>query len=118
MTDWVTRAFSKNSTPVVFDEKLLDEEVVVLMQGKNTFNDPVYSYIKLSLRNLQKLKNSMKKKENFVPSDFGTILAAGTGEPSVELRSEMAVTYGLVDVPKPVVPKINISQPSVWDEGD
>ncbi|MFO1242823.1 MAG: hypothetical protein U1E36_06440 [Rickettsiales bacterium] len=118
MSDWVTRAFSKNSTSVVFDEKLLDEEVVILMQGKNTFNDPVYSYVKLSLRNLQKLKNAMKNKERFVPSDFGSILSAGTGEPSAELRSEMAVTYGLVDVPKPVMPKINISQPSVWDEDD
>lgn len=118
MTEWVTRAFSKNSTPVELDEKLLNEEVVILLQGWNAFNNPIYSYLKLTLGNLQKLKKAALNRENFLPSDFGTVLSAGTGDPSKELHSEMSVTYGLVDVPKPRMPKISTAQPSVWTEDD
>ena len=117
-TRWVTKAFSKNSTPVVIDESLLDEEVVIFMQGKNVFEDRIYSYIKLPLRNLQRLKTALTNNENFIPSDFGTVLFAGKGEPTPELRSEMAVTYGLIDVPKPPPPQINTSQPAFWGEED
>lgn len=118
MTEWVTRAFSQNSTPVEIDEKLLDEEVVILLQGKNNFGDSIYSYIKLPLRNLSKLRSAMRGSQNFLPSDYGNVISAGKGDPSPELRSEMAVTYGLVDVPKPRMPKISTAQPSVWTEDD
>ena len=116
MSDWVTRAYSKNSTPVVVDEALLDEEVVILLQGNNAFGDPIYSYIKMTLRNLMKLKTTMRGTKNFLPSDFGSVLYAGKGEPTPELRSEMAVTYGLIEVPKPIPPKINTAQPSMWED--
>ena len=99
MVDWVTSAFSRNSTAIEIDEALLDEEVVILLRGKNQFQDAIFSYLKLSLRNLQKLKVALINKADFMPSDFGTVLAAGRGEPSQELRSEMAVTYGMIDRP-------------------
>ena len=97
---WQTRAFSDNSTPVELSEEVLDQEGVIFLTGKNTFGDTVYSYLKITIRNLQKLKEALAKGEHFMPSDFGTVLAAGKGEPSQELRSEMAVTYKLIDVPK------------------
>lgn len=98
-TDWKTRSFSANSTAVEVDPLLLDEEIVILLQGTNVFGDIIFSYIKMTLRNLQALRDSLKRGDKFMPADFGTVLAAGKGEPSRELKSEMAVTYQMVDVP-------------------
>ena len=98
---WVTKAFSNNATPVELTDEVLAQEGVIFLTGKNTFGDIVFSYLKLTIKNLQALKEALKKGEHFMPSDFGTVLAAGRGEPSQELRSEMAVTYKLIDVPKP-----------------
>ena len=117
-TKWVTKAFSKNSTPVEIDEELLDEKVVILLQGKNVFGDDIFSYLELTLRNMMEIKNKLVKGENFMPSDLGTVLAAGKGEPSEELRQEMAVKYNMIDVPRPRPQNFNAPQPKVWDDGE
>ena len=116
MNEWKPQSYSSNSTPVEITEQLLEEKVVILMQGKNVYGDPIYAYVQLSLRNLYHMKQSVQKGENFMPSDFGTVLAAGTGEPSAELRSEMAVTYNMYDVPKPVAPKVELPKAPSWDD--
>lgn len=118
-TTWKTGAFSKNSTAVEIDEKLLDEKVVILLQGKNVFGDAIYTYIRLSLRSLQQLRDKMKKNENFMPAEYGEVLAAGRGEPSPELRSEMAVTHNMIDVPRSKpggTPAFATPQPKLWDD--
>ncbi|GEM_PF-1032595 len=97
---WTTKAFSNNATPIELTDEMLNEEGVIFLTGKNIHNDQVYSYLKLTIANLQKLKAALKRGDQFMPSDFGTVLAAGKGEPPAELRSEMAVTYKLVDVPR------------------
>lgn len=102
MTNWTTKAYSNNSTPVELTDDLLDESVVILLQGNNNFGDPIFSYLQLTLRKLQELKHHLVTGEKFMPSDFGTVLAAGRGEPDQELRSEMAVTYNMVDRPKAI----------------
>ena len=96
---WVTRALSNNSTPVEMTEDVLDEKGVILLQGTNIHGDPIYSYLQLTIRSLQQLRDRMRSGEKFLPADFGEVLAAGRGEPDNELRSEMAVTYNLVDAP-------------------
>ncbi len=96
---WVTKSFSSNSTAVEVDPELLDEKVVILLMGENNFGDQIFSYLQLTLRNLQQLRQYLISGDKFLPSDFGTVLAAGRGEPSQELRSEMAVTYKMVDRP-------------------
>lgn len=96
---WKTKAFSKNSTPVSLDDSILDEKVVILLQGDNSFGDEIYSYLQLTIRNLQKMREFLVSGEKFMPAEFGAVLAAGKGEPSQELRSEMAVTYGMIDKP-------------------
>ncbi|MBY0356131.1 MAG: hypothetical protein K2Q12_10460 [Rickettsiales bacterium] len=116
MNDWKTQSYSSNSTPVEITEQLLEESVVILMQGKNVYGDPIYAYVQLSLRNLYGMKQAVQKGDNFMPSDFGSVLAAGTGEPSAELRSEMAVTYNMYDVPKPAAPKIELPKAPSWDD--
>lgn len=96
---WVTKALSNNSTPVEMTEDVLDEKGVILLQGTNVHGDPIYSYLQLTIRSLQQLRDRMRSGEKFLPADFGVVIAAGRGEPDNELRSEMAVTYNLVDAP-------------------
>lgn len=118
-TTWKTGAFSKNSTPVAVDEKLLEEKVVILLQGKNVFGDQIYTYIRMSLRSLQQLRDKMKRNDNFMPAEYGEVLAAGRGEPSPELRSEMAVTHNMIDVPRAKAnetPAFAVPQPKLWDD--
>lgn len=118
-TTWKTGAFSKNSTAVAIDDALLDEKVVILLQGKNVFGDQIYTYLRLSLRALQQLRDKMHKKDNFMPAEYGEVLAAGKGEPSTELRSEMAITHNMIDVPRPKAgdtPSFATPQPKLWDD--
>jgi hypothetical protein len=119
-TTWKTSAFSKNSTPVEIDEALLNEKVVILLQGKNIYGDQIFTYLQLTLRSLQQLRDKMRKQEDFMPAEYGAVLAAGRGEPSPELRSEMAVTHNMIDVPKPKLPppppSFATPQPKLWDD--
>ncbi|MFZ4540581.1 MAG: hypothetical protein ACOYNL_02075 [Rickettsiales bacterium] len=119
-TTWKTSAFSTNSTPVELDEALLNEKVVILLQGKNVYGDQIFTYLQLSLRSLQALRDKMRKTEDFMPAEYGEVLAAGKGEPSAEMRSEMAVTHNMVDVPrvaKAAAPATYaVPQPKLWDD--
>jgi hypothetical protein len=99
MTSWVAKSFSSNSTPVAITDEMLVEDVVILLEGKNIYGDDVFSYLKLTLQGLFDLKMKLLKKEQLMPSDYGTVLAAGNGEPSPELISEMRVTHNMLDVP-------------------
>lgn len=99
MTSWVAKSFSSNSTPVAITDEMLRDDVVILLQGTNIHGDAVFSYLKLSLQRLFDLKMRMLKGEQFMPSDFGTVLAAGSGEPSPELMSEMRIEHNMLDVP-------------------
>ena len=110
--------FKMPSLQTKVDDKLMDEEVVILLQGKNSFGDELYSYIKVTIRNLYAMTEHVRVGGEFIPSDYGTVIAAGTGEPSPELRSEMAVTYNLIDIPRamPKQQKISVAPPALWDE--
>ena len=118
-TTWKTGAYSKNSTPVELDDALLNEKVVILLQGKNTYGDPIFTYLQLTLKSLQQLRDKMRKAEDFMPAEYGAVLAAGKGEPSPEMRSEMAVTHNMIDVPRPKAvapPTYATPQPKLWDD--
>ena len=96
------------------EEKLLDDEVVVLLQGDNVFGDPIYSYLQLTVRKLKELQQALKDGKNFAPSEFGSVIAAGKGEPDEELKAEMAVKHKMVTLPKPKA--AHTAQPSFWAE--
>ena len=116
---WKTGAFSKNSTPVELDDALLNEKVVILLQGKNVYGDPIYTYLQMTLKSLQQLRDKMRRQEDFMPGEYGDVLAAGKGDPSAELRSEMAVTHNMIDVPRPKAappPSYAVPQPKIWDD--
>ncbi len=93
--------------------------MVILLQGKNVYGDPIFTYLQLTLRSLQGLRDKMRAGADFMPAEYGEVLAAGKGEPSAELRSEMAVTHNMVDVPRPkaaAAPAYAVAQPKLWDD--
>lgn len=117
-SNWKTGAYSTNTTPVSADEKAMEEIGVILMQGKNVYGDPIYTYLRLPIKNLIVMREKIVRRENFMPAEYGEVLAAGKGEPSAELRSEMAVAHNMIDVPKPK-PAVNQAfgapQTKLWD---
>ncbi len=119
-TTWKAGAFSKNSTAVSMDdEALLQEKVVILLQGKNVYGDQIFTYLELTLKSLMQLRSKMRKGEEFMPAEYGEVLAAGKGDPSPELRSEMAITHNMIDVPRPkpvTAPVYTAPQPKLWDD--
>jgi hypothetical protein len=102
-------------------DEVLEKEAVILAEGLNMFGDQVYSYLKFPMRNFIRLRDAMAAGENFTPSDYGTVIAAGRGEPPQELKDEMRIQYGLVDTPKPeqkAPPPISAPKLSLFDEDD
>jgi hypothetical protein len=122
--EWITQSLgSLNLTgEEKIDETLLDEEAVILLNGTNVFNDAIYSYVKISLRNFRRLRDVMVAGQNFSPSDFGEVLAAGQGIPPQHIIDEMRVTYKMVDVPKPAMAQAamptGFTQPKFFDDYD
>jgi hypothetical protein len=122
--EWITKALGdvNFSMEEKIDDSLLDEDVVILLQGQNMFGDTIYSYVKLTLRNFRRMREDMGIGKNFKPSDYGEVVAAGRGDPSPEVREEMRIKYKMVEVPKPqsASPAQYLSQPKFFgaDEDD
>ena len=78
--------------------KLFEEDyAILLLRGKNSFGDHIFSYVKISLPNMKRLYEDMREGRPFNPSDFGEVVAAGTGEPSAEVRAEVASAYPIMN---------------------
>ncbi len=91
--NWNNEETSKSVSADKFGELFKDEFAVILLQGKNSFGDMIYSYVQVTLPNIKRLYSALNSGEDFSPSDFGTIIAAGKGVPSDEIRAEMAASY-------------------------
>ncbi len=116
-TKWSSKDVGKNSAPVNLDALFKDEYAVILLQGKNVFGDMIYSYVKVEMGNIKKLYAALQSGQNFNPSDFGSVVAAGKGEPTPEIRAEMAATYKMLEPIKPATfPPAGESDKKAWDE--
>lgn len=115
MSQWSTRAFNKNIPDPPIPEHLLDEFVVIMLQGKNNFGDKVYCYLKVTLRHLKDMKQAMIKGANFQPSDFGSVLAAGKGDPPENLHAEIEMKHKVMERAAPI-PSANAPQQKAWDD--
>ncbi len=76
-----------------FSELFKEEFAVLLLRGKNSFGDNIYSYVKVALPNIKRLYAALSADSTFNPSDFGEVIAAGVGEPSPEIQAEIAALY-------------------------
>lgn len=114
-TKWTTKNISdENAGP---REALGDQFVVLLLYGKNSFGDKIYSYLKITLGDLQNLKSAIRSGGPFNPSDYGTVIAAGKGEPSEETRAEVTSTYQVLDSQAVSKPAVSIpTEKKAWDE--
>ena len=110
----------KNNTSDKFGELFKDEYAVILLQGRNSFGDMIYSYVEVTLPNIKRLYAALNSGEDFTPSDFGTIVVAGKGAPPESLRTEMASNHNMM---QPIAPAVfqagSRSAPiekKAWDE--
>jgi len=118
-TKWSTEILGKNGAPD-FSALLKDECVVILLRGKNIFNDFIYCYLKIAYPDIPRLQAAIAGEGNFNISDFGTVLAAGKGEPPEEVKAELALSYPMLDKPTPFGDHSNTpaapTEKKNWDE--
>lgn len=102
----------------MIDPSLGEDTLVLLMRGKNTFGDKIYSYVKLTLQDLQRMQAAIKQGQPFNPSDFGTVVAAGQGEPTAEVKQEINSLYKVLDPSRGTSPEASAPLPKQksWDE--
>jgi len=100
-----------------FSEFFKEDFGVLLLRGKNNFGDRIYSYVKVSFPNIERMQQSIRDRTPFNPSDFGEIIAAGTGDPPPEVQAEISSQYPMIDQ-KPATPGPAAAPPpkKAWDE--
>lgn len=88
---------SLTTTQPDFSEFFKEDYGVFLLRGKNSFGNLIYSYVKVSFSNIDRVQHCLKNRLPFNPSDFGEVVAAGTGEPPPEVQAEIAAQYPMID---------------------
>ena len=88
-------ACSSGGTDIRRASEDLDEIwFILLLRGQKFFGDKIYSYLKITIAGIDSdSKPPCGKAKNFNPSDFGTVIAAGKGEPTDEVKAEIATMY-------------------------
>ena len=87
--NWVSKTLGK--TQAIDDLSGMNSGDVtnVLILGRNTFGDEIYTYMTLPMQRIEEVKQRLSSGQNFVPSHYGTVVAAGRGVPTQEVRDEV-----------------------------
>ena len=93
-SSWVARAVGMAGTSNQQGSE--EEDLVVLVQGKNVFQDPIYCYIRIPTERLEEFRGKVSANEKFDIREYGDVIAAGRGQPSSEVQDEMARDYGML----------------------
>ena len=72
------------------------EPVTILVQGRNTQGDEVYTYLRVPLARVEEIKQVLASGQSFVPSEHGTVIAAGRGKPTDDVKAEVGSTHYMV----------------------
>jgi len=118
-TKWNTQVLGQSGGSTNFGELLKDEYAIIFLQGKNTFGDIVYCYVKVLLPDIDKMHAILQADAGFNPNDFGTVVAAGKGDPTTEIKAELALAYPMLAQPKPMnLPNLPAApiEKKAWDE--
>lgn len=77
-------------------DKLIAKEVttVMLYRGYSTSHELFYAFLAITADKLADLRKTMQKQGSFDLRRFGTVLAAGFGDPDAEVCQEMIDKYG------------------------
>lgn len=95
---WTAKAMG--ISPSEDDATSSPEEAVVLVQGLNVFAEKVYCYLKVSAKNFYVVRSKLENKEKFDLREYGEVIAAGQGDPTEEVREEMATQYNMLPFEK------------------
>lgn len=111
-SNWTTKTLPSEGIP------LHEQFVVLLLFGKNSFGDKIYSFVKIYLPHIQNLKSAISSGKGFNPSDFGEVIAAGKGEPPDAVRAEIRASYNVLDntASQSAAPVAANAQKKAWDE--
>jgi len=106
-----------------FDALFKDEYVILFFQGKNSFGDLVYCYVKVMYPEMDAMNAALQSGNNYNPGDYGTVIAAGKGDPTDEVKAELAITYPMFDqmravnyATSPASPAPAPQEKKEWDE--
>ena len=90
----------RDAQPSMFSEMFKDQFTIVLIRGKNAPGDQIYAYMRCNIDQLKRLNAVFKSDIDFSLTDYGTIIAAGRGEPPPELKAEIDKAFpGMVSTP-------------------
>lgn len=84
---WIAKALGKTQ-PVEEVTNVQRGMALLLILGRNTFGDDIYTYMRLPMQDIDKVKEIISSGQPFVPGHHGTVIAAGRGIPSPEVRAE------------------------------
>lgn len=76
---------------------------VLLVRGENPDGESIYAYVAVRVDKLEEFM-AAQASGAFHPEDYGVIIEAGEGEPSLAVRRKMETEYGfnhdkMVDIP-------------------
>jgi hypothetical protein len=76
-------------------ELILAKQMVFInyITSEDEYGTPTYHYVNVRGDKMTEFRKALKK-GNFNPEDYGQVLTSGYGEPSPELRAQMAIDYG------------------------
>jgi len=73
-----------------------NEPTMLLVQGRNTFGDEIYTYVQMPLGRIDEVKAKLASGQNFVPSHYGTVVAAGRGKPTPAVTEEVGIPQFMI----------------------
>jgi hypothetical protein len=86
--NWISKALGK--TQAIEDLSSVNHEMAMLLiLGRNTFGDEIYTYMKLPMQRIDEVKTRISSGQAFVPAHYGSVVAAGRGVPSPDIREEV-----------------------------
>ena len=91
-----------NQKTARFDDLLKDEYIIMLLQGRSTNGEMIYCYLKVYMPDIDRFKEALRSNANFNAFEFGEMVAAGKGDPSPEVKEELAKRYPMFANPVPV----------------
>ncbi len=86
-------AVDPRKTNLVLEDIIADQYTINLVRGKNSFGDPIYAYVKMTSRDLLRFETAMKRNASFILTEFGIVVAAGRGEPDLEIQREIITAF-------------------------
>jgi len=88
-----TAASTDNRVKV--DEDLLDIETVILLQGNNVLGEHIFTYLNITFRQLQHMRDALASGEKPDLKNYGRVLYSGYGVPSRAMKKELEEKYSM-----------------------